>query len=68
MSLPSSSLQSSQMLLDPRWGTWVLFYSCVYLVAWDCILVRKLGRDLGYGVRSRKLVTWCFEGVKRRKC
>ena len=45
MSLPSSSLQSSWVLLDPCWGAQVLFYSCVFLVAWDCDLVGELGRD-----------------------
>ena len=57
MSLPSFSLQSSWALSDPRWGTQVLFYPCVFRVVWDCALVGELGKDPGYGVRDRKLVT-----------
>ena len=38
MSLPSSSLQSSRALSNPRWGTWILFYSCVFLIARGCVL------------------------------
>ena len=57
MSLPSFSLQSSWILSDPRWDAQVLFYLCVFLVAWGCALVGELRRDPGYGVRSQKLVT-----------
>ena len=68
MSLPFSSLQSSWELSDPRWGAQILFYPCVFLAAWDCALVRELGKDPGYEIRGRKLVTKSFEGVRRGKC
>ena len=67
MSLPSFSLQSSWVLSNPRWGAQILFYPCVFLTAWGSTLVGELGRDPGYRVRSRKLVTWCSEGVRRGK-
>ena len=47
MSLPSFSLQSSWALSDPCWGAQVLFYPCVFSIAWGCALVGKLGRDPG---------------------
>ena len=31
-------------------------------------MVGELGKDVGYGVRDRKLVTWCFKEVRRGKC
>ena len=57
MFLPSFSLQSSWALSDPRRGAPILFYPCVFLVAWGCALVGELGKDPRDGVRSRKLVT-----------
>ena len=68
MSLPSSSLQSNQALSDLHWGTWVLFYSCVFLAAQGYDLIGKLGKDPGYGVRGRKLVTRYSKGLMMEKC
>ena len=68
MSLSSFSLQSSQAFSDPRWGTWTdLILVCSWQVL-SGVLAGVLGRDPSDGVRSRKLITWCFEGIRKRKC
>ena len=68
MSLPSSSLQSSWALSNPRWDAQILFYPCVFLAAWDCVWVGELGRDPDYGVRNRKLIMRCSQEIRRDKC
>ena len=47
MSLPSSSLQSSWVLSDLCWGTWVLFYSCVFLAIQGCVLAGEAWERFG---------------------
>ena len=47
MSLSSSSLQSSRAPSDPRWGTWILFHSCVFCAARGCVLVGEAWKRSG---------------------
>ena len=49
MAFPSFSLQSTSVLSDPCWGTWILaLFPCALGSLGVCALVRELGKIPGY--------------------